>query len=69
MALLPISKFPMALGMMDVAMKISKQERLQRKKYMGLQRSLSGRTRAMISKFPTKITRYEARRGTAIRRC
>ena len=41
MALLPISKFPMALGMMDVAMKMSKQERLQRKKYMGLQRSLS----------------------------
>lgn len=31
MALLPISKFPMALGMMDVVMKISKQERLQRK--------------------------------------
>jgi hypothetical protein len=45
------------LGMQVVVNKISKKEKLRRKKYIGVLRMGSSRVRAMIDKFPSILSK------------
>lgn len=57
------AKVARVLGTQAVVNQISRKERLQRKKYMGVCRHLCAPTREMMARFPATVSRYMTRKS------
>ena len=69
MDLLCVWRFTSILGTVVVLILMSAKDRLERKKYMGVWRWESEVTARMMSRFPSRVTRYMDRRSPKKRSC
>jgi hypothetical protein len=69
MVLSPVTMVIKNLGMHTVVNMISKQEKLQRKKYIGVLRRGSSRVRRIMIQFPIRLKVYLRNRNIKITTC